>query len=198
MSIDIRINIDLAPWQKRLIRAGVVTGAVIAALGIGIALATPHVWKTSDPLNATDLNGLNVVTVGTVSYSVGATKFCGESPTSTTGSFSYNSGALTGYQAAKAICQTSTGCNASATAHMCSAEEMVRSSQLGVTVPGQGWYSTGTYATQGAGPVVDDCYGWTAAAAGDDGAIWSPGAPSGAGDATILSCATTTPILCCD
>jgi hypothetical protein len=55
------VDVDLSARQKKIVRAAVVTGAVVAALGIGLAIAAPHQWSTNDPLKATDLNGLNVV-----------------------------------------------------------------------------------------------------------------------------------------
>jgi hypothetical protein len=65
MPIDIRIHIDLTERQKKIMRAAVVGGTVIAALGIGIAIAAPidTTWiQDGGVLSAsslsTDLDGL--------------------------------------------------------------------------------------------------------------------------------------------
>jgi hypothetical protein len=59
VGIDIRIRLDLSEMQKRMIRWAVVGGAVIGALGLGIAVAGGplHSWNPNDTLTAADLNG---------------------------------------------------------------------------------------------------------------------------------------------
>jgi hypothetical protein len=60
MAIDIRIHINLSERQKRIMRVAVVAGTVIAASGIGIALATPidTSWISNGTvLSATSLKG---------------------------------------------------------------------------------------------------------------------------------------------
>ena len=60
MGIDININIDLSPWQRRIVRVAVVVGAVIGALGVGIAIAAPidTTWVVMGaPLTAANLKG---------------------------------------------------------------------------------------------------------------------------------------------
>jgi hypothetical protein len=196
MGIHIDIRIDLTRTQKKIIRAAVVAGSAIAALGIGIAIAAPHQWKASDPLAAADLNGLNVVTYtapdgGAVSYSVGATKFCGTSPTNTNGAIQY--AGFTGFLGAKKTCEAVASCGNSPTAHMCTAEEMVRSSQLGMTTA-TGWVSTGVAAGISTS-VISDCLGWTNSST-SLGATWLM---SGVGPmSNALSCSESHPILCCD
>jgi hypothetical protein len=193
MGIEIKINIDLSPRQKKIMRAAVVGGVVIGALGIGIAIAAPpHAFMTSETLTATNLNSLNVATNGSVSYSVGATTYCGTGPTSTTGAISYN-GAI-GYPGAKAMCQASSGCSNSPTAHMCSAEEMVRSSQLGISLPaGFGWYASGVGVSIGSNEDVD-CAGWNSAAT----ATYGPGYIGSPLESGWTTCNTMNPVLCCD
>jgi microcystin-dependent protein len=65
MAIDIRVHIELTERQKRVMRAGIVGGTVIASLGIGVAIAMPidTSWITSGaPVSASslasNLNGL--------------------------------------------------------------------------------------------------------------------------------------------
>jgi hypothetical protein len=200
MPIDIRIRIDLSPRQKRVMRAAVVGGTVIAALGLGVALATvPNSFSSGQSVSANSMNqnftyldskARFVAALDGGQYSVGATHFCGIGPTNTTGAISYSG--MTGYAGAKAICAAATGCGPSATAHMCTGEELARSAQLGITPP-TGWYSTYTWLiTSGAGgaaSVQSDCIGWTSTTA--------MGALGGAGP-TVAACSTSEPVLCCD
>jgi hypothetical protein len=202
MAVDIRIHIDLTERQKRIMRAAVVAGTVIAALGIGIAMAAPidTTWIASgQPISASalasninELNRRTVLTVGATSYSVGATKYCGTGPVAMTGAVTYNN--ATGYAATKAMCEASTGCGTSATAHMCSAEEIVRSFSLGLTLPG-GWYSTGGD-IYGATYNSIDCDGWTLATSGQVG--MTAGGSAGSPAFGVAACAGSNPVLCCD
>jgi hypothetical protein len=116
----------------------------------------------------------------------GATLFCGVAPTVPNGSFTFNS--LSGFPAALAMCQALSGCknvnNAGTvqTAHMCSAEEISRSAQLGIlplSTTNGAWYSTGAVSFTPTGIAIDDCsstvffFGgqWTNSTAGA-GAVW--------------------------
>ncbi|HYV46542.1 MAG TPA: hypothetical protein VFA20_16870 [Myxococcaceae bacterium] len=82
--------------------------------------------------------------------------YCGKSQSTTSGDIQF--GLLRGYRAAKAICEAA--CNNNL-AHLCSAEEMVRSLQVGAFAPYPSenlWYSTGVRL---AGTLdVADCDGW--------------------------------------
>ena len=185
------LDFETPKWLRKAIAYGApIVGVLVVA---GIALAAPHTWNTNDPLTAVDLNGLNRVTHGSTSYSVGATLLCGVSSTTTTGNIF--SGSAPGYAGAKAMCEVSPGCNNSPTAHMCTAEEIVRSQSIGITAPQQGWYSTGVHAELEGGTnlTVDDCQGWTSTSV--FGAAWggtTPGSPGTRG------CAISLPVLCCD
>jgi hypothetical protein len=196
MGIHIDVRIDLTPKQKKLIRAAVVTGSMIGALGVGLAVAAPHQWKSSDPLAAGDLNGLNVVSYTTdagitTSYSVGATKYCGLTPVTTTGAIVYAT--VPGYPGAKKACENVAACGSSKTAHMCTAEEMVRSTQLGILTPNvNGWISSGVVG----GNTTTDCFGWTNGTISWAGAAWITGASGPVANA--VSCNSPSPILCCD
>lgn len=189
MGINISIRIDLTAMQKRIIRAAVVTGAVVAALGVGIAVGAPHQWKTSDALTATDLNGLSRLTSadGGVTYSVAATAVCG-STASTTGNFSALNTGKTGYASAKKACESA--CGGSATAHMCFADEVIRSSALGVNMTG--WYASGgsSVGTSTGG----ECVGFTSADSANYGLVWNNGGPY----PYLFACSTSLPVLCCD
>ncbi|MFO0618490.1 MAG: hypothetical protein U0414_38210 [Polyangiaceae bacterium] len=122
-------------------------------------------------------------------YSQGA-EFCGVGPVT--------NGAITGaYGGAKLACQAAGGA-CSATAHMCTAEELLRGKQSGNTPSTEGWYSTGVFASAG-GSDANDCNGWTF---GSDsthrGAVWVPSSqPFGQGPFTI-GCDGMRAILCCD
>jgi hypothetical protein len=193
--MKIVIDLDLTSAQKKIVRSAVVAGAVIAALGVGIAVAAPHTWATNDALKAADLNGLNVVSyttadAGTFQYSVGATKFCGMSSTTTNGAITY--GSLTGYPAGKRMCETATGC--STTAHMCTLDEFIRSQQLNMTSGGSGWYAGGWRANDGTSiAVIVDCGGWTYS--GSNNAGPAGGIP---GDPSYTSCDQLLHVMCCD
>ncbi len=193
MAIDIKINLDLSPRQKKIVRAAVVAGAVIGALGIGIAIAAPVQWTASETLTQAKMNAITVVTNGSVSYSVGATKYCGTGPTNTTGAISYDG--ATGYAGAKAMCQASTGCGSSPTAHMCSSEEIARSLQLGINPAPGSWYATAIASITpytGIPPMVD-CQGFTNSTTSQYGVIWG-----GSGAPGSDTCNASLPVLCCD
>jgi hypothetical protein len=188
------LDFETPKWLRKAIAYGAPIVGVLAVAGI--ALAAPHHWSTNDPLTATDLNGLNVLTNGSTQYSIGATKYCGQSQDPTAGKFFL--GGQTGYAASKALCQAATACGSSSTAHMCASEEIVRSRSLGISVP-MGWYSTGTLSLPpmgiGTGYTVDDCKGWTTSAAGNDlGATWSTGSDFPGAQ----FCNNMFPVLCCD
>jgi hypothetical protein len=185
------IDFETPKWLRKTIAYGApVIGVLIVG---GLALAAPHQWNTNDPLKASDLNGLNVATVGTVRYSVGATKFCGAAMTPTSGAF-FDSG-NTGYPASKSLCEKTSACNSSPTAHMCTGEELVRSHSLGITGIPIGWYSSGVFGLSSMHQ-INDCQGWTVSttAPNSDGATWGVSSP-GPGS---QSCSTPQPILCCD
>jgi hypothetical protein len=210
MGIDIKINIDLSPRQKKVVRAAVVTGAVIGALGIGIAIAAPidTTWVvTGAPLTAVQLKGsldglqaqvtalqaFQMQATANGSYSLGAT-YCGATA-ATEGAFS-GPGSLTGYASAKAQCQGVSGCSPAA-GHMCTNEEIVRSMQVGVAVGASGWISTGTAAQYTSTGRVMDCESWRGVSSTVDlGALWSPG--SIGPQPNFDWCNNPHAILCCD
>lgn len=120
-----------------------------------------------------------VVTNGTKQYSLGAT-YCGQTATS------YAGGSVGGYASAKALCQAA--CAGSASAHLCTADELVRSVSLGIAVPGTAWYAGGMGNADS--PIVDDCGGFTDTAT--KGHTWAQNKPS------YFFCTTQYPLNCCD
>lgn len=186
-----------------LFRFGLVTALVIAATSIGYA-DVKHMFVKGDVISAAamnenfaDLDGriaaARVATSGTSSYSMGATKACTSAP-ATDGNIGKG---VSGYPVAKKACEASCG---STTAHMCSAEEVVRLAQMG-TPAKSGWISTGVSSTTpGPTAVSNDCYGWTtnigqtAAVPNTQqfGTVWLDTYSS------FAACNTTQPISCCD
>jgi hypothetical protein len=139
-------------------------------------------------------NAQAVVTNGSVSYSVGATTYCGPTTTTFTGD-------LGGYSGAKAACARVSSC--SATAHMCTSEELARSAALGISGPSAiGWFAGFFLAmgqTVGTGAVaqlVTDCSGWGYAGSSQSGP--ATGGATGPYNAVNLPCNQSAPILCCD
>lgn len=99
-----------------------------------------------------------------------------------------------GYANAKGLCEKA--CS-STTAHVCSADEMVRYASLGGTIPANGWYQTAAIAliseTSTNWIYSYDCAGWTAMTSTQLGAVWN--AKNYPGSA---ACTNTNPMLCCD
>jgi len=114
-------------------------------------------------------------------------QYCG-STSATTGKLASLSG---GYRAGALLCQAA--CNSPA-ATMCTATDMVRSAQLGISLPSNVWYSSGTFVPVTANSTfVTDCNGWTEGLPGTpyDGPTWVTGAPS------MAACSSSLPIACC-
>jgi hypothetical protein len=189
------IDFETPRWARKLAAFAV---PLVVVLGLAtVVFATPHQWKTSDTLQADDLNGLNVVTKGGVKYSVGATTYCGTG-TATTGAISAPNG-KNGYAGAKALCEASSGCGSSPTAHQCSSEELLRSIQMGVAVP-TGWYSAlvaGDVMSGSYSYTMADCQGWSMASSAYYGPTWYVPA-SGPATASRENCSISHPVLCCD
>jgi hypothetical protein len=206
MPNDHRIQLDLSSRQKRVIRSAVVAGAVIGALGLGVAIAAPkNTFKANDPLSSQKMNEnfddldarigavetKPVITKGGKQYSTFAT-FCGMT------SATYDGKTVGGYAGAKSKCEAASSCGNSPSAHMCTAEEMVRSVQLSVPVTtADGWYATGVRAWGGNNLAAnDDCEGWVYNTDGY-GADWGGGALPGSRP-NHSGCANLLPIRCCD
>lgn len=129
--------------------------------------------------------------------------YCGVTAATYTGNVKAAvAGATSGYAATKALCEVVTGCaNASKTAHICTAEEVLRFVATGGAIP-TGWFASGIFATAypAAGYAnATDCSGFTTAAAfapgSDYGNIWlgPPNDHANTGD-----CSVSRPLLCCN
>lgn len=116
----------------------------------------------------------------------GAT-YCGATA-ATKGAF-FGPAGLRGYAAARARCAGIAGCDQN-TVHMCTADDLIRTTQLGTPIP-DGWYSTGTFGLRIGD--TDDCGGWVHD--NHDGAVES--GPRWLGKPTASACSEARPILCC-
>jgi hypothetical protein len=187
-----------------LLLVGVVIGAVgvralrgtrprtLGVLGLALGLMMPIVARAVPPPNTftngtvADANLVNAnftavssISVNGVRYSVGATKYCGNTAAS------YGGAAMGGYAGAKSHCETVSGCGLSPTAHMCTQEEFERSAQLGITPTAPGWLAANAGSS--------DCIGWTFSGGGATGSYWTV-----LGNIGIDQCTNMHPILCCD
>lgn len=198
------IDVETPRWMRKVAAYGLPLAALVGIAAV--VRAAPVQWGASETLTQAKMNAITVLTADAgVSYSVGPTKYCGTGPTSTTGAISYNG--ATGYAGAKAMCEASSGCGKSATAHMCTAEELVRSSSVGANVSTIGWYSTGTYVMDNFSTnlVSQDCQGWTYGGSAILGPGWTNGGYVGSGGQAVASgfvtvtvCSASGPVLCCD
>jgi len=185
------VDLETPAWLRKTLA---VAAPLVGILASGVVFASPKQWTTGQALTAQDLNALSVVTKGATQYSVGATHFCGTGPSTTTGKFSYNG--LTGYAAAKAMCEASSGCGMSKTAHMCDAPELVRSYQLGDQFGGAGgWFSLGAMIPLNGSLFngVNDCAGWVDNSANNYG-----GTSYGASAPLFSTCNSPQVVFCCD
>ncbi len=188
--------LELTPRGKRNLVLGAAL-AIVAASALPADATVPNTFNTNDVLSASQMNANfasldtrvgaiekhPVVTINGKKYSIGAA-YCGVTAAT-------NGNITNGYAGAKSQCEgVSAGCNSSPSAHMCSAEEIVRSFEVGISV-GQGWYSDASAASYDVADMMD-CYGWTSSA---------PGLYANVivlGQVNHTPCNTTDPILCCD
>jgi hypothetical protein len=107
-------------------------------------------------------------------------------------------GSVSGYRAAKLLCEQASGC-ASPTAHMCSASEMIRSAQLGIFAnrpQGFSWVATGAvYPGSFSGLSASDCMGWTNGTSAQTASAWQSTRGTAAGLA--FNCDQSAPLACC-
>jgi hypothetical protein len=122
-------------------------------------------------------------------------KYCGMTASVTGNLAPLSTG--TGYAAAKALCQAVSGCSASA--HVCTTEEMVRHASTGGTFTSNVWYVSGILSwTWNPAPAnnfaMNDCIGFSSAATTGYGAMWlmSTNAPN------FAVCNVSNPLACCD
>lgn len=165
-----------------------------------VTLPTPT-FTDGQPLTAAQLNGnfdalkdaINKPTI-----SIGGKLFSTHavyktSTANTKGKFTATGG-LVSYEAAKQLCEDAAK---SPSAHMCSAEEIQRSRQLGKTPTNiDGWISTGGRYQEEGSYFATDCMGWTSEDQ-SQGALYFYGkhiTPF----ANLGGCDNALPILCCD
>jgi hypothetical protein len=191
MRVRVSIDFETPRWLTKSI---VVAIPVVVLTGVTILATARPVDFSSPPRHSAtprELNSLNAVTnhAGVQQYAVGATVYCGTTRSTSTGN-------LGGYAGARGMCRTSGVGTSTSTAHMCTAEEMIRSASLLLNPPepANGWYAVGAFAVGAlpGGAPIDDCAGWTTSDSGHRGANWRETGPGSA------SCATPRSIMCCD
>jgi hypothetical protein len=96
-------------------------------------------------------------------------------------------GAMGGYSGTKSLCETACGDSA---AHMCGAADVVRSAELGISVPA-GWFASGEYGSHSSLGPFTDCDGWTTTSASILAQRWDGSRP------TSGQCSTSATALCC-
>jgi hypothetical protein len=207
-----RVRVHVIELTPRAKRGAVVVGAfvILAATALPADASPPALFSPGQTLSSSVMNqnfsgldsrigalesftstGTKVVeTRNGKKWSLGAT-YCGATGTSYTGA------SVGGYASAKSLCeQVSLGCNQSTSAHMCTAEEVLRTYEMGLPFSTTGWYSQGAWSYSPAQPVyVNDCAAWTSSSATTDiGPVWNNNGPQPSGD----HCNGSHPILCCD
>ena len=122
--------------------------------------------------------------------------FCGSSVGNGDGIDGGSSGAIGGFPAAKAFCESTCGDSG---AHMCTQSEMVMSAQEGLLPQETFLWFAGQPFTTPNGNYVDDCNGWTSSDKGDFGNMW--GIFNGESQAAFFNCdpgeITPVEIACC-
>jgi hypothetical protein len=206
--IVIRLRLPASPRWRWPLGAG----AAVVLVGAVVYAAVPNVFKPGDSLSYQKMNdnfnalvdlttdqsiagnktvtGKLIISRNGKTYSLGAV-YCGNVPTTPP---TFPNGLLPtgGYAGMKTLCQSASGCSASA--HMCTSDEIARSFSMGLN-PVDGWYSTATWAsdTGVSTGAVSDCAAWTSASGTIAGAALVGGKP------IDHSCAAANiPIVCCD
>ena len=204
--MDIHIRIDFSDRNRKWIRAILSVLLVLVVGGIGLASAAPidTNWiAPNQPVVAAslkaNLDGLQqqlskvVVARNGRQYSLGAT-YCGKTaPT--------NGLIANGYAGTKSLCEAVAACGSSASAHMCSSEEILRSASMGVVID-SGWYASAVHSSYfgcsggacGSTQTSSDCIGWTSNNGAEYGLTWQ----SGGRLLYQVQCGTSQPVLCCD
>ena len=131
-------------WAKTVlliatIAPAAVVGSFAAARAAGVTALDPSAPVTAAQVNA-NFAAATTAQYNGDTYSVGPTLFCGATPPTTP--------FVGGYHAAKLLCESACG---NRPAHVCTISEVVRSAQLGMSMP-EGW----TAGSDGTG----DCMGW--------------------------------------
>jgi hypothetical protein len=203
------IDLELSARAKRIAAAVAIPLVVLGGGAVAYA-NVPHTWKDGDLLTAKDLNGnfddldgrvaaldqritkveaLSAKQTSNGNYSIGAT-YCGATA-NTPGDLSGINAAGGGYAKAAAACRST--CS-SPTAHMCTADELVRTKTLTGGPGASGWYATGVFAPRvnAASDWIMDCVSWANGTTDREGPVW---VNYGAASST---CDAANPVLCCD
>ncbi len=193
------IELGLPPAAKRA--AARILPAAVLLFGFGGAVdAAPQSFAAGEPLSSSKMNANFAEIDQRLSrvdawlgagnrYAAGAV-FCGATATATTGDMS-GFGVAKGYAAALTACRQT--CSNAPTAHMCTADEVVRSAALGVEVA-EGWYATGLVGLASASYTMSDCQGFSTISSSYYGVRWESSYPG----PVWSTCATSYPVLCCD
>jgi len=190
--------------RTRLLLAAGIACALATAFAVIALGAVPNVFASGSPIVAADLNAnfahvvAGVTAVEARAAAIEARRagplYCGAGA-ATTGAI--RSGAANGYPAARDVCRTV--CGGSATAHMCTTNEVAISLQMGVrpTVPG-GWVNGGTWHDESTVVInVADCIGWTHNTnPQQQGSHFTVTTSTGYPDS--LPCTASALVLCCD
>ena len=184
-----RLALLLAIPLVTLATSAVLRADVKNAFASGDSLSAAKVNENFNSLDARlkTLEDRKVLSAGSSGYSVGATRFVKATSV-------MKNGNMGGYPGAKLACQSEVG---TATAHLCTAEEVLRSASLGVGPTADGWMATGVYAAYDSTNThyFDDCNGFTSNNASNVGMTWLP---NGAGVPYDHFCSEEHPLLCCD
>jgi hypothetical protein len=183
----VTLNSETRRSLERVSIVAIVTAGLVAGVSVTVGAAPVPQFVSGQPLTATELNALvdavnsPLAENGALSYSAQAI-YCEASMPVT--------GDVGGYQGAKALCEDTCG---SASAHVCTADELLRSLGLGVELPSVTNYRFATGITWGgtAGQQAD-CRAFSQATEAYGGAVWS------VDHFDITGCSTAYPMLCCD
>lgn len=202
MKIDIRFEIPsvLARFARIVIAPGILLGTAALAYA-----AVPNTFKNGDALDAAPLNA-NFVALDTRVDGIEKGAVAGSSSISPSAVYTgltdpLVGAAIGGYRGAKLKCEVKFG----TAAHMCSTEEMIRSMQLGLTVPvpTEGAFriagNFSTHSEAGTLTVLCDCLAYTASTSGQAGVTYVGNAWGGGGVPApgVAACDVAYPIGCC-
>lgn len=183
--IVVRLKVPAVPGLKGRIAAIVallLAAAVVRAAGLNLFGAKDPVGSAAINQNFKYLDdritAATTLTNNGHSISLRPGRVCGYSaPTA---------GNIGSYPAAKALCEAA----CTATAHVCSSEEILALASIGVSINANVWYQGGQ--NTGAGPYMSDCVGWKTNDVNNQGHTWNGSYPMTA------NCQELHPLACCD
>jgi len=195
--------------RTRLLLAAGIACALATPFAVRALGAVPNVFSTGSPIVAADLNAnfahvvAGVTAVEARAAAIEARRagpvYCGAGA-ATTGAI--RSGAANGYPAARDICRTV--CGGSATAHMCTTNEVAISLQMGVRPTAvSGWVNGNSWHWEDVRPDrvivtnVSDCIGWIEGTNPNQAGTIFVVTPS-TGYPSADACNTSHLVFCCD